>query len=56
MLSVSRVKLMTNNPAKMAALGNYNIEVVERVPHIYLPNRHNEGYQNVKAAQIGPLF
>lgn len=56
MLSVSRVKLMTNNPAKMTALGNYNIEVVERVPHIYLSNRHNEGYQNVKAAQIGPLF
>jgi GTP cyclohydrolase II len=56
MLSVSRVKLMTNNPAKMAAFGNYNIEVVERVPHIYPSNKHNEGYQNVKAEQIGLLF
>ena len=56
MLGVSRVKLMTNNPAKMVALGNCNIEVVERVPHIYPSNRHNEGYLNVKATKSGHLF
>jgi GTP cyclohydrolase II len=56
MLGVSRVKLMTNNPAKMVALGHCNIEVVERVPHIYPSNRHNEGYLNVKATKSGHLF
>jgi GTP cyclohydrolase II len=56
MLGVSRVKLMTNNPAKMTSLGKHNIEVVERVPHIYPSNRHNEGYLNVKATKSGHLF
>jgi GTP cyclohydrolase II len=55
-LGVSRVKLMTNNPAKMNALSKFNIEVVERVPHIFPSNRHNEDYLNVKAAKSGHLF
>ena len=55
-LGVSRVKLMTNNPAKMNSLGQYNIEVVERVPHMYPPNRHNEGYLSAKAAKSGHLL
>jgi GTP cyclohydrolase II len=55
-LGVSRVKLMTNNPTKVAALGNCNIEVVERVPHIYPSNKHNEDYLNVKATKSGHFF
>ena len=56
MLGVSRVKLMTNNPAKVAALGKCDIEVVERVPHIYPSNQHNDDYLRVKAAKSGHLF
>jgi GTP cyclohydrolase II len=56
LLGVSRVKLMTNNPAKVTALGNCGIEVVERVPHIYPPNQHNDAYLKVKAKKSGHLF
>jgi GTP cyclohydrolase II len=53
---LSRVKLMTNNPAKVTALGNCGIEVVERVPHIYPSNQHNDAYLKVKAKKSGHLF
>jgi GTP cyclohydrolase II len=56
LLGVSRVKLMTNNPAKVTALGNCGIEVVERVPHIYPSNQHNDAYMKVKAKKSGHLF
>jgi len=55
-LGVSRVKLMTNNPIKIAALGKYDIEVVERVSHIYPSNQHNDAYLRVKATKSGHLF
>lgn len=56
MLGVHRVKLMTNNPAKVTALGNCDIEVVERVPHVYPSNQHNDAYLRVKAKKSGHLF
>jgi GTP cyclohydrolase II len=56
LLGVSRVKLMTNNPAKVTALGNCGIEVVERVPHIYPSNQHNDAYMKVKAKKSGHIF
>ena len=56
MLGVDRVKLMTNNPAKVTALSNCDIEVVERVPHIYPSNQHNDAYLKVKAKKSGHLF
>jgi GTP cyclohydrolase II len=56
LIGVSRVKLMTNNPAKVTALGNCGIEVVERVPHIYPSNQHNDAYLKVKAKKSGHLF
>jgi GTP cyclohydrolase II len=56
MLGVSQIRLMTNNPAKVAALGKCDIEVVERVPHIYPSNQHNDSYLSVKAAKSGHLL
>lgn len=56
MLGVNRVRLMTNNPAKVTALGSCEIEVVERVPHIYPANQHNDAYLKVKAKKSGHLF
>lgn len=56
LLGVNRVKLMTNNPTKVAALAQHDIEVVERVPHIYPSNQHNDGYLRTKAAKSGHMF
>jgi GTP cyclohydrolase II len=47
---------MTNNPTKVAALAQHDIEVVERVPHIYPSNKHNDGYLRTKAAKSGHMF
>jgi GTP cyclohydrolase II len=56
LLGVTRVRLMTNNPAKVAALAQHGIEVVERVPHIFPSNEHNHGYLRTKAAKSGHML
>lgn len=56
MLGVKKVRLMTNNPAKVDSLNRCGIEVLERVPHIYPSNKHNDQYLRVKAKKSGHLF
>jgi GTP cyclohydrolase II len=51
-----RVRLLTNNPEKMAALDRCGIAVVERVPHIFPANGHNERYLRTKATRSGHLL
>ena len=55
-LGFREVRLMTNNPAKMAALAHCGISVVERVPHVFPANSHNDRYLEAKAAKFGHLF
>jgi GTP cyclohydrolase II len=55
-LGFPAVRLMTNNPEKVAGLARSGIEVVERVPHIFPANRHNEGYLETKATRFGHMF
>lgn len=55
-LGFDRVRLMTNNPDKLAQLAACGIEVVERVPHIFPSNGHNEAYLRAKADRAGHLF
>jgi GTP cyclohydrolase II len=55
-LGFGTVRLLTNNPDKMAALERYGIRVVERVPHIFAANGHNERYLRTKAARSGHLL
>ncbi|HYC05903.1 MAG TPA: GTP cyclohydrolase II [Azospirillaceae bacterium] len=55
-LGYGRVRLMTNNPDKMAQLAQHGIEVVDRVPHIFPSNGHNEAYLRAKASRSGHLF
>lgn len=55
-LGVKNVRLMTNNPRKVAALNNLGIEVAERVAHVMAPNRHNRGYLFTKGTRGGHLF
>ncbi|MBK1663243.1 GTP cyclohydrolase II [Rhodospirillum rubrum] len=55
-LGISRIRLLTNNPLKVEALGRHAITVVERVPHIYEPNPYNLRYLQTKARRSGHLF
>jgi len=55
-LGFPTVRLMTNNPEKVAGLARSGIEVVERVAHVFPANRHNEGYLETKATRFGHMF
>jgi GTP cyclohydrolase II len=52
-LGFTAVRLLTNNPDKVAALERYAITVIERVPHIFPANGHNERYLATKASRSG---
>jgi 3,4-dihydroxy 2-butanone 4-phosphate synthase/GTP cyclohydrolase II len=55
-LGVRRVRLLTNNPAKIEGLGRYGVEVVERVPLGVSPNPTNVAYLRTKREKMGHLF
>jgi GTP cyclohydrolase II len=55
-LGFATVRLLTNNPDKVAALERYGIRVVERVPHVFPANGHNERYLRTKATRSGHLL
>ena len=55
-LGLKQVNLLTNNPDKVTALSRFGIDVVERVPHAFPSNRHNELYLETKKAKGGHLF
>lgn len=52
-LGIARVRLMTNNPRKIASLRAHGIEVVERVPVPALANPINAPYLETKAHRLG---
>ena len=52
-LGFGTVRLLTNNPDKVAALEAYGIRIAERVPHIFPSNGHNERYLRTKATRSG---
>jgi GTP cyclohydrolase II len=49
LLHYKSVRLMTNNPDKVEGLKGYGVTVVERVPHAFPSNAHNENYLATKA-------
>ena len=55
-LGFTRVRLLTNNPAKVGALARHGIDVVERVAHTFPSNEHNWHYLQTKAKRSGHLF
>ncbi len=55
-LGVKRVRLLSNNPEKVAALERAGIEVVERVPCEVEPSEHAEEYLRTKKEKMGHLF
>ncbi|VXB64672.1 bifunctional 3,4-dihydroxy-2-butanone-4-phosphate synthase/GTP cyclohydrolase II [Nocardioides sp. AX2bis] len=52
-LKVERVRLMTNNPDKVANLEDFGIEVAEVVPLTTRPNDHNLAYLLTKRDRMG---
>jgi len=54
-LGVAEVRLLTNNPAKVAGLEAAGIGVVERVAHHMPTNPHNADYIATKKAKSGHL-
>ena len=55
-LGFDAVRLMTNNPRKVAMMQAHGIAVPERVPLVVPRNRHNTGYLDVKAEKSGHLL
>jgi len=53
LLGQDRVRLLTNNPGKVAGLEAAGITVAERVPHKLPPNPHNERYLATKRDRTG---
>jgi 3,4-dihydroxy 2-butanone 4-phosphate synthase/GTP cyclohydrolase II len=47
-LEMTRIRLLTNNPAKIEGLDKYGIEIVERVSIVLPSTPHNERYLNTK--------
>lgn len=56
LLGVHAIRLMTNNPAKVAALEDVGVAVAERVPHRLPPNPHNARYLDTKRERTGHLL
>ncbi len=55
-LGVCRVRLLTNNPGKVAALAACGIEIIGREPLIVPPNGVNDHYLATKARRLGHLL
>ena len=55
-LHIKSVRLMTNNPTKVAAMEEIGVTVVERLALRTGRNPHNEKYLQTKAGKLGHLF
>ena len=55
-LKVKEVRLLSNNPDKVAAVEKAGIRVVERVPCEVAPSAHAEEYLKIKKEKLGHLF
>ena len=55
-LGVQKMKLLTNNPRKIAGIGGYGLEVVERLQIEMPTNKDNEAYMKTKKSKLGHLL
>jgi GTP cyclohydrolase II len=53
---VRSVRLLSNNPGKIAALEQAGIHVAERIPCIVAPHESSEGYLRTKKQKMGHLL
>jgi GTP cyclohydrolase II len=55
-LGIPRIRLLTNNPDKLASLAAHGIEVTGRVSHAIAANGVNDAYLATKARRFGHLL
>jgi 3,4-dihydroxy 2-butanone 4-phosphate synthase / GTP cyclohydrolase II len=55
-LGVHKIRLITNNPRKIAGLKGYSLEVVDRVPLLIERNDYNSYYLATKAKKLGHML
>jgi 3,4-dihydroxy 2-butanone 4-phosphate synthase/GTP cyclohydrolase II len=52
-LGIRKIKLISNNPVKRAALSGYGLEIIENIPIEIPPNPHNQSYLQTKRDKMG---
>ncbi|MEB3341378.1 bifunctional 3,4-dihydroxy-2-butanone-4-phosphate synthase/GTP cyclohydrolase II [Okeania sp.] len=55
-LGVKKIRLITNNPRKIAGLNGYGIEVIDRVPLLIETTDYNSAYLATKAQKLGHIL
>ena len=55
-LGITKMRLLTNNPKKFAALAGYGLEIVERVPIVMEPKEENKDYLKTKKEKLGHII
>jgi 3,4-dihydroxy 2-butanone 4-phosphate synthase / GTP cyclohydrolase II len=55
-LGIEKIRLVTNNPRKIAGLKGYGIEIVDRVPLLIEVNDYNTFYLATKAEKLGHML
>ena len=55
-LGIKKLKLITNNPAKLKYVESLGVEIVERIPAIIKSNKYNELYLSTKKEKMGHLI
>ncbi|TAE59666.1 MAG: bifunctional 3,4-dihydroxy-2-butanone-4-phosphate synthase RibB/GTP cyclohydrolase II RibA [Nostocales cyanobacterium] len=55
-LGVKKIRLITNNPRKIAGVKGYGLEVVDRVPLLIEANDYNSRYLATKAKKLGHML
>jgi 3,4-dihydroxy 2-butanone 4-phosphate synthase/GTP cyclohydrolase II len=55
-LGIHEMRLLTNNPKKIAGLEGFGLKIVERVPVEIEPTKYNLAYMNTKRDKMGHMF
>ena len=55
-LGIRRLKVLTNNPKKLAGLQGYGLEIAAQVPLLVEHNQHNQKYLETKRDKMGHLL
>jgi 3,4-dihydroxy 2-butanone 4-phosphate synthase/GTP cyclohydrolase II len=55
-LGINALRLLTNNPQKVASLEKYGLNIVERIPLTIKPSETNRDYLKTKQVKLGHLL
>lgn len=55
-LGLRKIRILTNNPKKVSRLEVYGIKIVEQIPLIAKPGKHNIDYLRTKKTRLGHIL